>query len=173
MPELNKLFALGPKEDPIVDRFMEEEVFDDTTSGKKLLLMLDANHLCSATYPKFVSTINWNSPRQSNSNLFPHFTSTLGFILSSQPLRTNLFCPTLCEYAQFYFLVTACNINQLKKLCPSPYSKRIRIFPHSFSVLCKYTHFSIHILQSFIMPYIRGGPGITWELPRAFKGLLL
>jgi hypothetical protein len=58
MPELNKLFALGPKEDPIVDRFMEEEVFDDTTSGKKLLLMLDANHLCSATYPKFVSTIN-------------------------------------------------------------------------------------------------------------------
>jgi hypothetical protein len=45
--ELNKLFALGLNEDPIVDRFMKDKVFDDASPEKKLLLLIGTSHLSS------------------------------------------------------------------------------------------------------------------------------
>jgi hypothetical protein len=43
--ELNELFALGLNEDPIVDRFLEDEVFYDASVEKKLLILIGASHL--------------------------------------------------------------------------------------------------------------------------------
>jgi succinate dehydrogenase flavin-adding protein (antitoxin of CptAB toxin-antitoxin module) len=39
------LFALGLNEDPVVDRFMDDDVFDGTEEPKKPLLLLGASHL--------------------------------------------------------------------------------------------------------------------------------
>jgi hypothetical protein len=38
--DLNKIFALDLNEDPIIDRFPEEEVFNDHVSALKPLLLL-------------------------------------------------------------------------------------------------------------------------------------
>jgi hypothetical protein len=43
--ELNKLFALGLNEDPIVDRFMDNDLFEVAESSRKLLLLIGASHL--------------------------------------------------------------------------------------------------------------------------------
>jgi hypothetical protein len=43
--ELNELFALGLNEDPIVDRFLEDDVFYDAAVEKKLLILIGASHL--------------------------------------------------------------------------------------------------------------------------------
>jgi hypothetical protein len=43
--ELNELFALGLNEDHIVDRFMDDDVFDGTDVCKKPLLLIGASHL--------------------------------------------------------------------------------------------------------------------------------